>query len=47
MADFIGWISDVFNMEFTIGLVTVSLGYLAVAGLVVSYGLKALRKIGR
>lgn len=45
MADFMGWLSDVFGISFTIGTVTVSLGYLAVAGLVVNYGLKALKKI--
>lgn len=46
MGDFIGWLTDVFDLSFTIGAVTVSLGYIAVAGLVVKYGFKALKKIG-
>lgn len=45
MADFIGWLTDVFDLSFTVGAVTVSLGYLAIASLVVNYGLKALKKI--
>lgn len=45
MADFFGWMTDVFELSFTIGATTVNLGYLAVAGVIVSIALKALKKI--
>lgn len=45
MADFFGWMTDVFELSFTIGAVNVTLGYLAVAGLIVSIALRALKKI--
>lgn len=45
MADFIGWLTDTFNLEFTVGTVTVTLGYLAIGTLIVNRGLRALRGI--
>jgi len=45
MADFIGWLTDVFNLQFTLGTVTVTLGYIAIAGLVLNRALAASRKI--
>lgn len=45
MADFIGWMTDIFDLSFTIGTVTVTLGYLAVAALIVNFGLSAVKKL--
>lgn len=45
MADFIGWLTDIFDLSFTVGTVTVTLGYLAIGALIVNTGLKALKKI--
>jgi len=43
MADFIGWLTDVFDLSFTVGAVTTTLGYITVAGIVVMRALRALR----
>jgi hypothetical protein len=45
MSDFIGWLTDVFDIEFTIGLVSISLGALAVSAVVVYLGVKLIQRM--
>jgi len=45
MADFIGWLTDVFDLSFAVGAVNVTLGYITIAGLVVTRALRALKGI--
>lgn len=46
MADLVGWVTDILEIGFTIGAVTVNLGYLAVGSLILGIGVGFAKKIG-
>jgi len=45
MGDFIGWLTDVFNLGFTLGTVTITLGYVVIAAYVLNRAIAASKKI--
>lgn len=45
MADFFGWVGDVMSIEFVIGAVTVTLGYIIGASFVFGVAVRNLKKI--
>jgi len=45
MADFIGWMTDVLAVEFTVGAVTITLGALAISAVVVFLGIKLVQRL--